>query len=88
MGAAGLAGFALLAAALAGPAPTLRARHMGAGGFGVVSGAIIAGALVAGATIGLAHVRGRAVSTTLVATHGLLGIGGYTLLVTYLTMLG
>jgi hypothetical protein len=86
-GAAGLAGAALLAAALAGPPPTARARHLGAGGFGLVSGALIAGALIAGSAIALAHLRRRPVSTTLVATHGLLGIAGYTLLATYLTML-
>ncbi len=85
-GAAGLAGFLVLAAALRA-APSARAARMGAGAFGLFSGALVAGALVAGAAILLTHLRRRPVSTTLVAAHGLLGISGYTLLVTYMTML-
>ena len=85
-GAAGLAGFLVLVAAL-GAAPSARAVRMGAGGFGLFSGALIAGALFAGAAILLTQLRRRPVSTTLVAAHGLLGISGYTLLLTYMTML-
>jgi hypothetical protein len=86
-GAGGLAGFALLVVALGRQAPSAHAARMGAGAFGVFSGGLIAAALVAGALILLAHWRGRALSVALIATHGMLAIVGYTLLVTYLTML-
>ncbi len=85
-GAAGLTGFVVLAAALRA-GPSAHAVRMGAGGFGLFSGALVAGALLAGAAILLTHLRGRRVPTALVAAHGLLGISGYTLLVTYMTML-
>ena len=86
-GAGGAIGAAVLAAALREPPPALHAVRMGAGGFGLFSGALIAGALLAGLAILVTHWRHRAVSAGLVATHGMLGISGYTLLVTYLTML-
>jgi hypothetical protein len=43
--------------------------------------------LVAGLAILATHLRRLTVSNSLVATHGLLAVTGYTLLVTYLTML-
>ncbi len=86
-GLGGLAGFALLAAALWREAPGAHAVRMGAGAFGVISGALIAGALLAGTLILIAHLRRRPLTTALIATHGMLAITGYTLLVTYLTML-
>ena len=86
-GATGLAGLAVLVAALWGAAPALHAVRMGAGGFGRFSAALIAGAAVIGLTILLQQVRRRPLKPVLIAAHGLLGITGYTLLVTYLTML-
>ncbi len=86
-GAGGLIGAAVLAAALRGPPPSAHAVKMGVGGFGLFSGGLIAGAALAGLTILITHLRRRTVSAALVATHGMLGISGYTLLVTYLTML-
>ena len=85
-GAGGLAGLAVLAAALQGPL-TAHAIRMGAGRFGVFSAALMAGALLAGVAILAVRLRRRPVTTGLVAAHGLLGIAGYTLLATYLTML-
>ncbi len=86
-GAAGLAGFAVLVAALRGPPPSAHAVRMGAGTFGTISAALIAGGLLAGGVILLSHLLRRPLSTALVATHGMLAIVGYMLLVTYLTML-
>lgn len=86
-GAGGLAGFAILVAALSRGTPGAHAVRMGAGAFGILSGGIIAAALVAGLTILAAHLRHRTIPMALVATHGMLAITGYTLLVTYLTML-
>ncbi len=86
-GATALAGFAILVLALRHDAPTPRAIRMGAGPFGIFSGALIAGAVLAGLTMLLFQLRRRPVPLGLVAGHGLLGITGYTLLMTYLTML-
>ena len=86
-GAVGLAGFAVLLAALAGAPRAGHAVRMGAGGFGQMSAALIAGALLVGGLVLVLHARRRAVPLAVIATHGLLGIGGYTVLVTYLTML-
>ena len=86
-GAGGAAGFALTVAALAVSPPGQHAVHMGAGAFGKIAGALLAGALGAGIAILSAQLRRRPVSNTIVAVHGLLAISGYTLLVTYLTML-
>jgi hypothetical protein len=86
-GAGGVAGFGVLLAGLVRTPTTPHAVRMGAGGFSVVAAALLAGALVAGGLILLTHLRGRPVSLALVASHGLLAITGYTLLVTYLTML-
>ncbi len=86
-GATALAGFALLVLALRSGAPTARALRMGAGPFGIFSGALIAGAALAGLTMLLLQIRRRPIPPGLIAGHGLLGITGYTLLVTYLTML-
>ena len=85
-GAGGLAGLVVLVEALRGPL-TAHATRMGAGKFGVVSAALMAGGLLAGAAILVTQLRHKPVSATLVAAHGMLGITGYTLLVTYLTML-
>jgi hypothetical protein len=86
-GLGGVAGFVLMVAGLRGPLPFAKAARMGAGAFGAIAGALIAGALVAGLTILLTHVRRRPISPGLVALHGMLAIVGYTLLLTYLTML-
>ena len=47
----------------------------------------VAGAALAGLTMLLFQIRRRPIPLALVAGHGLLGITGYTLLMTYLTML-
>ena len=86
-GATGLLGLAVLVAALRAGAPTLHAVRMGAGGFGRMAGALVAGAALAGLVMLAAQLRRRPLPLALIATHGLLGIAGYTLLVTYLTML-
>ena len=86
-GGTALAGFVVLVLALRYGAPTARAIRMGAGPFGIVSGALVAGAALAGLTMLLFQIRRRPIPLGLVAGHGLLGITGYTLLVTYLTML-
>ncbi len=85
-GAGGLAGLALLVAALPGPL-TAHAVRMGAGKFGTIAAVLMGVGLLAGSAILVTHLRRRPVSTTLVGVHGLLAISGYTLLVTYLTML-
>ena len=85
-GASGLAGLVVLAAALQAPL-TKHAIKMGAGRFGTVSAALMAGGLLAGLAILITHLRRRPVPMALVGMHGLLGIAGYTLLMTYLTML-
>ena len=85
-GAAGAVGLAVLAAALRAPLPA-HAIKMGAGRFGVLSAALMASGLVAGVAILVTHLRRKPVSAGLVAAHGMLGISGYTLLVTYLSML-
>ena len=86
-GAAGMVGFAVLVAALRYDAPTPRALRMGSGQFGNFAGALVAGAVLAGLTMLLLQLRRRPIPIGLVAAHGLLGITGYTLVVTYLTML-
>ena len=86
-GATALLGFAVLVLALRYGAPTARAVRMGAGPFGIVAGALVAGAAMAGLTMLLFQIRRRPIPLALVGGHGLLGISGYTLLVTYLTML-
>ena len=86
-GAGGFVGLVVLAAALRAAPPAHHAVSLGVGSFGKVAGALMAMGLLAGGVILLAHLRRRPVSIVLVATHGLLGITGYTLLVTYLTML-
>jgi hypothetical protein len=67
--------------------PTVHAVKMGVSAFGVFSGALIGVALAIGLAILVHHVRRRAVPLGLVAGHGLLAVVGYTLLLTYLTML-
>jgi hypothetical protein len=86
-GLGGLAGFAVLVASVPGSRATPHAVRMGAGSFAVVAELLLAAALVAGAVILAVHLRRRPVSASLVAVHGMLAITGYTLLVTYLTML-
>ncbi len=86
-GAAGLAGFMVLVAALSGAPRPGHAVRIGAGAFGQVSAALIAGALLVAGVILALHARRREVPLAVVATHGLLAISGYTVLVTYLTML-
>jgi hypothetical protein len=86
-GAGGLIGVVMMVLALRGAPPSLHAVRMGVAGFGLVSGLLIGAAFLAGVLILATHLRRREISNTLVATHGMLAITGYTLLVTYLTML-
>ncbi len=86
-GATALVGFVVLVLALRFGVPTARAVRMGAGGFGIFSGALVAGAAVAGLTMLMFQIRRRPIPLALIAGHGMLGVTGYTLLVTYLTML-
>jgi hypothetical protein len=85
--AGGLIGFACLVIALRENPPTLRAVKMGVSAFGVFSGALIGVALAIGVTILVRHLGRRTIPLGLVAAHGLLAVFGYTLLLTYLTML-
>ncbi len=86
-GAAGLLGFGALIVALRGPPPSLHALRMGVGGFGVFAATLVGGAILAGLTILTLHLRRQPIPVAVVATHGLLGVAGLTLLMTYLTML-
>ncbi len=86
-GAGGALGLGILVWALVSAPPAAHAIRMGAGGFGAFSAILIGLALIAGLTILAAHLRRTSISTGLVATHGMLAIIGYTLLLTYLTML-
>jgi hypothetical protein len=78
---------AVLVFALLGTPPSKHALKMGVAGFGVFSGVLIGVALAIGLVILTRRVRRRAISLNIVAAHGLIAITGYTLLVTYLTML-
>jgi hypothetical protein len=86
-GAGGAAGFALLVVALRQTPPSAHAAKMGVSGFGAFSATLIGIALVFGLFILARHLLGRTIPLAVVASHGLLAIVGYTLLVTYLTML-
>jgi|GEM_PF-2011955 len=86
-GAGGALGAAVMVAALVVSGPSAHAVRMGAGAFGGFSAVLVGAALVAGLAILATHLRRRAVGRGLVAAHGLLAISGYTLLLTYLTML-
>jgi hypothetical protein len=86
-GLGGAAGLALLILALRNAPPSPHAVKMGAAGFGLVSATLIGGAFVTGLVILSGHLFRRSISIGLVASHGLLAVVGYTLLVTYLTML-
>jgi len=83
----GVAGFELLVMGLRHAPPTRHAIKMGVAAFGVVSGCLIGAALLFGLLILFRHIGRRAISLKLVAIHGMLAVFGYTLLVTYLTML-
>jgi hypothetical protein len=85
-GAGGAVGFAVMVAAVRVP-PGAHAVRMGVGRFGWFAAFLVGAALVAGLAILATHLRRLTVSNSLVATHGLLAVTGYTLLVTYLTML-
>jgi hypothetical protein len=77
----------VLVVALLGTPPSKHAVKMGVAGFGVFSGVLIGVALAIGLLILARRLRRRTVPLNIVAAHGLLAITGYTLLVTYLTML-
>jgi hypothetical protein len=83
----GVIGFELLVLALRHTPPSAHAVKMGAAGFGLVSSILIGAALAIGMVILFRHIGRRAISMNIVAVHGLLAIVGYTLLITYLTML-
>ena len=86
-GVGGAAGLALLVVALRQSPPSAHAIKMGVSGFGVFAASLIAAAFLVGLYILARHLRRRFIPLTAVAAHGLLAIVGYTLLVTYLTML-
>jgi hypothetical protein len=86
-GLGGAAGLALLIMALLKTPPSAHAVKMGASAFGFVSAALIGAAFATGLYILSRHLLRRSISLGIVASHGLLAIVGYTLLVTYLTML-
>jgi hypothetical protein len=75
-GLGGAAGLALLIMALLKTPPSAH-----------VSAALIGAAFATGLYILSRHLLRRSISLGIVASHGLLAIVGYTLLVTYLTML-
>jgi hypothetical protein len=83
----GVAGFELLVMGLRQSPPTRHAVKMGVSAFGIVSGCLIGAALLFGLLILFRHLSRRAIPLNLVAVHGMLAVVGYTLLVTYLTML-
>ncbi len=83
----GVAGFELLVLGLRHAPPTRHAIKMGVAAFGIVSGCLIGAALLFGLLILFRHIGRRAIPLQLVAIHGMLAVIGYTLLVTYLTML-
>ena len=86
-GLGGLAGLALLVVALRQTPPSAHAVKMGVSSFGIFAASLIAAAFVAGLFILSRHLLRRPIPLAVVATHGMLAIVGYTLLVTYLTML-
>ena len=86
-GLGGAAGLALLVMALRQTPPSTHAVKMGVANFGLVSATLIGAAFLTGLVILSRHFLRRSISLGLVASHGLLAIVGYTLLVTYLTML-
>jgi hypothetical protein len=86
-GLGGTAGLALLVMALRHTPPSVHAVKMGVSGFGVFAASLIGAAFVVGLYILARHLRRRVIPQAAVAAHGLLAIVGYTLLVTYLTML-
>ena len=86
-GLGGAVGLALLMVALRQTPPSAHAVKMGVSRFGMFAASLIGGAFVVGLFILARHLRGRVIPQAAVATHGLLAVVGYTLLVTYLTML-
>ncbi len=86
-GLGGAVGLALLVLALRLPPPTRGALKYGAAGFGDIAAVLLGGALAAGTVIVLRRLLKSGIPLGLVAAHGLLAVCGYTLLMTYLTML-
>ncbi len=86
-GLGGAAGLAMLIMALRKAPPSVHAVKMGVSSFGLVSATLIGAAFITGLFILSRHLLRRSISLGIVASHGLLAIVGYTLLVTYLTML-
>jgi hypothetical protein len=86
-GLGGAAGLALLVVALRQAPPSTHAVKMGVAGFGVFAACLIGAAFVGGLFIFSRHLLRREVPLAAVAVHGVLAVVGYTLLVTYLTML-
>jgi hypothetical protein len=86
-GLGGAAGLALLVMALLKTPPSAHAVKMGVSAFGFVSATLIGAAFATGLYILSRHLLRRSISLGIVAGHGLFAIVGYTLLVTYLTML-
>jgi hypothetical protein len=77
----------LLVLALLRTPPTPRAIRMGAAAFGIASATLVGAAMTVGLVILLHHQRHRANAPNLVVIHSMLAIAGYTLLVSYLSML-
>ncbi len=86
-GAGGAAGLALLVLALREAPPSAHAVKMGVSDFGLFAATLIGAAFVTGVFMLMSHLLRRSISMGVVAGHGLLAVVGYTLLVTYLTML-
>lgn len=83
----GVAGFELLVLAIRTSPPGAHAVKMGAGGFRMVATILLGAALAIGLLILVRRLTRSGISSALVATHGMLAVTGYLLLVTYLTML-
>jgi hypothetical protein len=86
-GLGGGGGALLLVVALTRTSPTPHAVRMGAAAFGTISASLICAALAIGLVILFRQLRQRATALTLIAAHGVMAIAGYTLLVTYISLL-
>jgi hypothetical protein len=86
-GLGGVAGFSLLLPALWRTPPSPHAIRMGASGFGIAAAALLGVALAAGIVLLSRHLGRRPPALHLIAVHGLLAIGGFTLLLAYAAML-
>ncbi len=79
----GTAGFLVLLPTLPMFGGPPRGLASGSGSFGTVAAAFVAGAILAGAVVLAATLRRRKVSAVVLATHAMLGVGGYVMLAAY-----